>query len=49
MAKKQKKAEDFASKVREFFGMPQPGQKKLTPKEMERQIKAGRIKRKADE
>jgi len=43
------KDKTFAQKVREFFGMPEPGQKKLTPEELERQTKLGKIPTKAGE
>lgn len=44
-----KKDDSFAKEVREFFGFPEPGQKKLTQKELEKQIKAGKIPKKASE
>ena len=44
-----KKDGSFAKEVRAFFGMPEPGQKKLTAKEMERQTGMGKIPTKAGE
>jgi len=51
MAENTKEIKDkpFAQHVREFFGMPEPGQKKLTPAEIERQGKLGKIPTKAGE
>jgi len=51
MAEKTKEIKDkpFAQEVREFFGMPEPGQKKLTPEELEKQLKKGKIPKKASE
>jgi len=43
------KKKEFAQEVREFFGMPEPGQKKLTKEEFERQTELGKVPTKAGE
>jgi len=43
------KDKPFAQEVREFFGMPEPGQKKLTPEELERQAELPKVPTKAGE
>ena len=46
---KEIKDKPFAQEVREFFGMPEPGQKKLTKKELEKQIERGKIPKKFED
>ena len=46
--KNKPKENSFASDVRKFFGMPEPGQKKITKEEFERQAsKEGKVPTKA--
>jgi len=47
---KEIKGKSFAQEVREFFGMPEPGQKKITKAEFEKQADtSGKIPTKAGE